>query len=202
VRTVKIYLYEVISALALLGIAQFYFLDDNRLLAFAKILTLGLYVMIAVATEALIASALQPGMLRVVSVNLLVAAVISAPGWTTVGVASLTNLGVVAVATFILRLGAATFSLKAQRITVNRAIAALVGSTLVLEILTTAYSTIEGIYYDDFVYPKVKPGYIVPTSRWQYFADQIVFWSAAALLLYLSYRLLKYAFCAKPTRTA
>src|SRR6266481_3632324 len=145
-RTLKLYLYEIITALALLGIVEFYFLDDQELFSSAKVLILAMYVMIAVATEMMIASRLRPDMWRAFSVNMLVAVVVSVPGWTSL--ASLKIFGVIAIATLILRLGVATASLKASRVTVNRFTAALVGGTLLAETLTTAYSTIREIYYD------------------------------------------------------
>jgi hypothetical protein len=55
------------------------------------------------------------------------------------------------------------------------------------------YSTGERIYYDYYFYPKVKEGYIMPT-RWQDFVGHAVLLGATILVLYLSYRLLKYAF--------
>lgn len=55
------------------------------------------------------------------------------------------------------------------------------------------YSTGERIYYDYYFYPKVKEGYIMPT-RWQDFVGHVVFLGGTILVLYLSYRLLKYAF--------
>lgn len=190
-RILKTYLYEVISALALLGIAQFYFLDE-QLFTITKILTIAMYVMIVVVTEALIVSRLQPSLWRIITVNLLIALIISMAGLD--GVASLATFGIVAGATLILRLGVAAIAAKTPKAIVNRHVAALSGSILLIEIVATAYGTVERIYYDDFFYPKVKPGYILPTTRWQYCAEQAVFWIFAIGLLYMSYRLLKYAF--------
>jgi len=196
-RTLKTILYEAISALALAGISLVYFVDD-RLFPIVSILLLGIYVMAAVATEALIVSRFQPSLWRIITANLLVGVIIFTLEW---GGVSLTKFSVVAVTTLALRSGAAIISIKAPLITVNRCVAALVGGTLLVEILTTAYGTIERIYYDDFFYPKVKPGYILPTTRWQYCAEQTVFWLCVIGLLYLSHRLLKYAFRHNPEVT-
>ena len=58
-RTLKISLCEIITALALLGLAHVY-LGDQRLLPFAQIMLVALYVVICVATEAVIASSFRP----------------------------------------------------------------------------------------------------------------------------------------------
>jgi hypothetical protein len=83
---------------------------------------------------------------------------------------------------------------------VRRFVAGLAGVPLLLAALYAAYSLGKRAYYDYFFYPKVKEGYTMPT-RWQDIVALIVLWGATLLLLYLSYRLLKYAFRHKPAGT-
>ena len=80
-RTLKIYLCEIITALPLLGLAHVY-LGDQRLLPFAQVMLIVLYVLISVATEAVISSSFRPEMWRVILPNVLVAAIVSVSGWT------------------------------------------------------------------------------------------------------------------------
>jgi hypothetical protein len=94
----------------------------------------------------------------------------------------------------------ADISLRTPKVQVRRFAAALVGGTLLLETFATAYSTGERIYYDYYLYPKVKENYIMPT-RWQDFVGLAMFFGATIVILYLSYRLLKYALRRDPTLT-
>jgi len=50
------------------------------------------------------------------------------------------------------------------------------------------------------LYPKVKENYIMPT-RWQDFVGLAMFLGATIIILYLSYRLLKYALRRGPALT-
>jgi hypothetical protein len=195
-RTLKIYLCEIITALALLGLAHVS-LGDQRLLPFAQVMLVALYVLISVATEAVIASSFRPGMWRVILLNVLVAAIVSASGWTSDS--SLKISASIAIGTLILRALVAGIALRAS-VRVRRITAALVGGTLLLETLATVYSTGERIYYDYYLYPKVKENYIMPT-RWQDFVGLAMFLGATIVILYLSYRLLKYALRRDPTLT-
>jgi len=196
-RTLKIDLCEIITALALLGLAHIY-LGDQRLLPFAQVMLVALYVLIAVATEAVIASSFRPGMWRVILLNVLVAAIVSVSGWSSDS--SLKISASIAIATLILRALVADISLRAPKVRVRRITAALVGGTLLLETLATVYSTGERIYYDYYLYPKVKENYIMPT-RWEDFVGLAMFFGATIVILYLSYRLLKYALRRDPTLT-
>jgi hypothetical protein len=201
-RTLKTYMYEVIAALALLGLLYIYLADqgtDQGFLTRAEVMVVALYVLIAVATEALIVSSLRPEMSRVFVLNVLIAAIVSVSGW--MSNASLRVVGCIAIGTLILRLSVAGVSLRAPIVLVRRLTAGLAGSVFLLETLSAIYSTGEQIYYDYYFYPKVKEGFIMPT-RWRDFVEQAVFFVIAALVLYLSYRLLKYAFRSKPAVTA
>ena len=201
-RILKSYTYEVIAALALLGLLYIYLADqgaDQGFLPLAKVNFVELYVFIAVATEALIASSLRPEMWRVIILNVLAFAIVSVSGW--ISDSSLRVAGGIAIGTLILRLSIAGVSLRAPIVLVRRLTAGLAGSVFLLETLSAIYSTGEQIYYDYYFYPKVKEGFIMPT-RWRDFVEQAVFFVIAALVLYLSYRLLKYAFRSKPAVTA
>jgi hypothetical protein len=189
-RALKICLYEIITALALLGLAHVY-LADQRLLAFAQAMLVALYVLIAVATEAMIVSSFRPEMWQVISLNVFVAAIVFVSGWTSGS--SFKIPATIAIGTSILRALVGAISLWTSKVQVRRITAALVGGTLLLETLAMVYSTGERIYYDYYFYPKVKEGYIMPT-RWQDFIGHAVLLGATILVLYLSYRLLKYAF--------
>jgi hypothetical protein len=123
---------------------------------------------------------------------------VSASGWTTN--ASLKISTSIALGTLILRVVVAYVSVRAPKI-VRRITAAFVGGTLLLESLVTVYSTIERVYYDYYYYPKIKGGYPI-TVRWQDVVGYAAFLGASFLLLYLSYRLLKYAFRDKPAMPA
>lgn len=194
-RTLKIYLCEIITALALLGLAHVY-LGDQRLLPFAQVMLVALYVVICVATEAMIASSFRPEMQRVIGLNVLVTAIVFVSGWSSDS--SLKISASIAIGTLILRALVADVSLRASKVQVRRLTAALVGGTLLLETLATVYSTSERIYYDYYFYPKVKENYIMPT-RWQDFVGDAVTLGATIVILYLSYRLLKYALRSGPT---
>ena len=198
VRILKIYLCEIITALALMGLAHVY-LGDQRLLPFGKVMLVALYMLISVATEAVIASSFRPGMWRVIGLNVLVAAIVSVSGWSSDS--SLKISSSIAIGTLILRVLVADISLRAPKVQVRRITAALVGGTLLLKTLATAYSTGERIYYDYYLYPKVKENYIMPT-RWQDFVGLAMFLGATIVILYLSYRLLKYALRRDPALTA
>jgi hypothetical protein len=192
-RTVKIYLCEVITALALLGLAHIY-LSDQRLLPFAQVILVALYVLISVAAEAVIASIFRPDIWRVILLNALVAVIVFASGWTSDS--SLKISANIAIGTLILRALVAGIDLRAS-VRVRRITAALVGGTLLLEALAMVYSTGERIYYDYYFYPKVKENYIMPT-RWQGFVGLAMFLGATIVILYLSYRLLRYALLSDP----
>jgi len=196
-RTLKIYLCEIITALALLGLAHVY-LGDQRLLPFAQVMLIVLYVLTSVATEAVIASSFRPEMWRVILLNVLVAAIIFVLGWSSLS--SLKTSASAAIGTLILRALAGYVALRASTVQVRRITAALVGGTLLLETFATVYITGERIYYDYYFYPKVKENYIMPT-RWQDFVGLAMFLGATIVILYLSYRLLKYALRRDPALT-
>lgn len=188
-RTLKLYVYEGITALMLFGIAHV-FLVDQMLLPVGKVMLIALYAMVVVATEAVIASNLRPEIWQAFTSNLLVAGAVFGSGWTSLD--SLKLSVIIATATFVLRLSVAMASLRVSSVVVSRFAAGLVGGTLLLETLFTAYSSGRSMYYDYYFYPMVKDGYVMPL-RWQDITFLVVYWFGAITLLYLSYRLLKYA---------
>jgi hypothetical protein len=188
-RTLRIYFYEILTGLALMGIVHI-LLVSQMLTVSGKAMLVALFFMIAVATEAVIVSSLRPELWRVLGLNLLVAGTISTAGWTSI--ASLRISAIVATAALVLRLLVAVTSLRASRVAVARFAAGLVGGTLLVETLFTAYSSCRSMYYDYYLYPMVKDRYTMPL-RWQDITFLVVYWFGAITLLYLSYRLLKYA---------
>ncbi len=87
--------------------------------------------------------------------------------------------------------------MQVSKVLVGRFASGLAGVPVLLAALYAAYNLGRQAYYDYFFYPKVKEGYIMPT-RWQDIVALIVLWSGTILLVYLSHRLLKYAFLRKP----
>jgi hypothetical protein len=76
----------------------------------------------------------------------------------------------------------------------------LAACILLITGLVEVYNLGEKAYYDYIFYPSVKEGYIIPT-RWQDIVALILLWVGTLLLVYLSYRLLRYAFRPKSAGT-
>jgi len=72
--------------------------------------------------------------------------------------------------------------------------AGVVGASILVPTLFFSYRVAQGIYYDYVLFPKLKAEdhYIAP-SRWQDFAFQAIFWTAALLLLFAAFRLIRFA---------
>ncbi len=79
----------------------------------------------------------------------------------------------------------------------RRLISAVVGGLLLLGTLVEAYFQSFGFYQEHYVWPREKYGVLMPL-RWQDIVFLVAFWLVAIGLLYLSYRLLKYALRGKP----
>lgn len=75
----------------------------------------------------------------------------------------------------------------------GRLIPALVGILLLAGTLVEGYFQSFGFYKEHYVWPVEKYGVLTPL-RWQDVLFLVVFWAVAIGLLYLSYRLLRYAF--------
>jgi hypothetical protein len=69
----------------------------------------------------------------------------------------------------------------------------LTGGVLLVATIATMYNMGVSAYYNYYLYPKVKEGYIMPL-RWQDIVFLVIFWSIAIALFYVSCRLLKAAF--------
>ena len=70
---------------------------------------------------------------------------------------------------------------------------ALSGSLILLAALFETYNLFEDLYYNYYLYPRVKDEYIIP-ARWQDIVALIVLWGGTILLGYVAYRLLRYGF--------
>jgi hypothetical protein len=75
----------------------------------------------------------------------------------------------------------------------KRAIAGLAGVPVLLVTLTEAYFQSFGFYAEHYTFQMEKFGVRSPL-RWQDIMFLAVFWPTAIALIYVSYRLLKYAF--------
>ncbi len=76
--------------------------------------------------------------------------------------------------------------------TIRRVGSALIGGLLFLAALFAAYSLGKDAYYSYYLFPKAQNG-VHAQTRWQDFAALLALWSGVFLVLYISYRLLKYA---------
>lgn len=76
----------------------------------------------------------------------------------------------------------------------KRYMVGMLGSAVLATTLLFCYRVGQGIYYDYVLFPRLKAEdrYIMPT-RWQDFAFQAIFWTAALLLLFASFRLIRFA---------
>jgi hypothetical protein len=76
----------------------------------------------------------------------------------------------------------------------KRFLAGAVGVAILFPSLFFSYRVGQGIYYDYFLFPKLKAvdGYIAP-ARWQDFAFQAIFWTTILLLLFAAFRLIRFA---------
>jgi len=75
----------------------------------------------------------------------------------------------------------------------KRLLAGAVGIAVFLPTLFFSYRVGQGIYYDYFLFPKVKTEdhYLAP-MRWQDFAFQGLFWTVTLLVLFVVFRLIRY----------
>jgi hypothetical protein len=83
----------------------------------------------------------------------------------------------------------------------RRFISALVGGLLLVATLVEGYFQSFGFYQEHYVWPKEKYGVLTPL-RSQDIVFLVAFWVVAMGLLYLSYRLLRYALRREPALPA
>jgi len=88
-----------------------------------------------------------------------------------------------------------------MRALARRFIPALVGILLLVATVVEGYFQSFGFYEEHYVWPMEKYGVLTPL-RWQDILFLVVFWFVAIGLLYLSYRLLRYAFRSNRTATS
>jgi hypothetical protein len=76
----------------------------------------------------------------------------------------------------------------------KRFLVGAVGVAILFPSFFFSYHVGQGIYYDYFLFPRLKAEehYIAPT-RWQDFAFQLIFWPTVLLLLYVAFRLIRFA---------
>lgn len=84
-------------------------------------------------------------------------------------------------------------SLQRSKVGVRRFASALAGGSLLLAIAWAGFNLAEQAYYNYYFFPEFKEGYIMPTRSRDVVALAVL-WGVIFLLLYVSYRLLKYAF--------
>jgi hypothetical protein len=79
----------------------------------------------------------------------------------------------------------------------GRLISLVVGGPLLLVTIVEAYLQSVGFYLEHLEIPELKYG-IPMQLRWQDIVWLMLFWPIAILMLYISHRLLKYAFLREP----
>jgi hypothetical protein len=200
VQSLKVGAYEVITALGLMGVVYMYLALqlDPRIINPTLVLggLIAVYAVTAISSEAVIVSGLRPAIRQVIATNMLVAVIVTQPAWGRV--AALKGLAAVAIGTGVLRMLVAIISLRTSKVAVHRFTSALVGGSLFLATVWAGFNLAEQAYYDYYFFPKFKGGYIMPT-RWQDFVTLVALWSGTFVVLYVSFRLLKYAFGARNT---
>lgn len=193
-RSLKISAFEVIMALGLMAIIRAYsgLLFNAWLInpALIKGELIAAYAVIAMSSEAVIVATFRPGKEHIFCINLIVAGIVTVPGWSEPRY--LKSLLAVGAVTAVLRILVALVSLRASEAKVRRFTSALIGVPLLLGTVWTGFNLGEQIYYSYYFFPKFKAGYIIPT-RWQDCLALGLLWGGTILLLYVSYRLLKYA---------
>ncbi len=197
-KSANIGLYEGFAALGLLIVVQVNVVIQADALIINPTMIKGalilMYVMVAGTSEALIASAFRPGVLWLLAINTLVALIATLPLWG--GVIAVRVVTEIAAATMVLRFLVAVASMHLQRASVRRITSAAVGCPLLVATLWIAFGLGETLYDEYYLYPKFKERYAMPT-RWQDFVALSVLWCGTFLLLYVSFRLLKYAIRAR-----
>jgi hypothetical protein len=200
-RSLMVGAYEVITALGLLGVIHMYLAvqRDPRIISLTLVSgeLIVLYAVAAIASEALIVSRFRPATPELLADNILVAAIVTQPGWN--GSDSLVLFVGIGTITAILRVFVAAISLRASKPGVRRFTSAAVGVPLLLASARAAFDQTREAYYNYYLFPKVKEGYIMPT-RWQDLVALVTAWGGIFFLLYISYRLLKSVFRAEGER--
>ncbi len=77
---------------------------------------------------------------------------------------------------------------------IKKYLSGLVGTCIFIGTAYFSYNVARGMYYNYFLWPKEKAEehYIIPT-RWQDLTFLVVFWATSLLLLFLSFRLIRFA---------
>jgi hypothetical protein len=80
----------------------------------------------------------------------------------------------------------------------RRTISGVLGAILFLGAIVEACRAGLGFYQDYYLIPKEKYGVLTPL-RWQDVTFLVAFWLVILELIYISYRLMKYALSCKPS---
>jgi len=77
----------------------------------------------------------------------------------------------------------------------NRNLSAILAALILIPSFYFSYTVGRGMYYEYVLFPRLKAEdhYIAPT-RWQDFAFLAIFWTAAFVLFFVSFRLIRFAF--------
>ncbi len=77
---------------------------------------------------------------------------------------------------------------------IKKYLSGLAGTCIFIGTAYFSYNVARGMYYNYFLWPKEKAEkhYIIPT-RWQDLTSLVVFWATSLLLLFFSFRLIRFA---------
>ncbi len=77
---------------------------------------------------------------------------------------------------------------------IKRYLSGFAGTGIFIATAYFSYNVAQGMYYNYFLWPKEKAEehYVIPT-RWQDLTFLVVFWAISLLLLFLSFRLVRFA---------
>jgi hypothetical protein len=193
--TLRLCIVEIAEALGLFGVAYIYLQiqSDPGIVAplQVKSVLIATYLIIASASQAVIASRLRAMGLPVLGLNAIVMVIVFFLYW--VGAASMRFVATLAILTILFRLPVAAISLRVPTQKLYRFVSVLIGSPLLLAAFGMAYIFAFNAYENYFLLPRIKEGFIMPT-RWQDLVMLLIFAGGSITLLLISYRLLKYAF--------
>lgn len=189
---------EIAEALGLFGVAYIYLWiqsDPGIDAPLQRAVLIAVYAIIAMTSEALIAPRLKSFWWPVLGLNSIVVILVSLLYWA--DPASLRFVATLAILTVLFRLLVAAISVRVSTQKLYRFVSALIGSPLLLVAIGLGYGCVDFVYENYYLLPRTKEGFIMPT-RWHDFVSLLILASASILFLFVSYRLLKYAFRPKP----
>jgi hypothetical protein len=192
--TLRLCIGEIAEALGLFGVAYIYLQiqSDPGIVAplQVKAVLIATYLMIASASQAVIASRLRAMGLPVLFLNAVAVVVLFFLNW--VGAASMRVVTTLAILTVLFRLLVGAISLRVPTQILYRFVSVSVGSPLLLAGFGGGYSFAITVYENYIFFPRTKEGFIMPT-RWQDFVFLLMAAGVSIALVFISYRLLRYA---------